>query len=93
MHFFLGSENDEPESDDEEDGIRAARKDVRKMEHSMGVGKSGRKQEKQLKQLQKEASKVSLPVRWRGISLTIETQSESRWSWSYSQFPSFGIAP
>jgi protein SDA1 len=61
LHFFLGSENDEPESEDEDDGIRSARKDVRKMEHSMGVGKSGRKQEKQLRQLQKEASKVRRP--------------------------------
>ena len=59
IHFFLGSEHDgEDEDSDEEDGIRVARKDVRSMEHRMGVGKTGRKQEKQLRSAKKDVKKV-----------------------------------
>ena len=58
MHFFLGSEDDE-EEDDEEDEVREARKDVKKMEHRLEVGKAGRKKEKALRVAKKEANKVS----------------------------------
>lgn len=57
LHFFLGSDNDEPESDDEEDAVREARRDVKSMEHKMGVTKSNRKKERQFRELQKDASK------------------------------------
>lgn len=60
IHFFLGSEHDEQaeDSSDEEGGVRDARRDVKKMQHSLEVGKKGRKKEKQLRSLQKDASKV-----------------------------------
>ncbi|WVR00187.1 hypothetical protein IAU59_007329 [Kwoniella sp. CBS 9459] len=59
LHFFLGSENDADaeDSSDEEDGIREARRGVRKMEHRMEVGKSGKKKEKILTQLKRETNK------------------------------------
>ena len=60
MHFFLGSDHDADEDDsDEADGIREARRDVKKLEHRMGVGKSGRKQGKELRAAQKDVKKVS----------------------------------
>lgn len=59
IHFFLGSETDGDEEDsDAEDGIREARKDVRKMQHSLEVGKGGRKKERLLKQVKKDENKV-----------------------------------
>ena len=59
MHFFLGSDHDAEDDDsDEEDGIREARRDVKKLEHRMGVGKSGRKQEKALRAAEKDVKKV-----------------------------------
>lgn len=58
LHFFLGSEDDENE-DDEEDEVREARKDVRKMEHRLEVGKAGKKKEKLLRQAKRDVNKVS----------------------------------
>jgi protein SDA1 len=59
IHFFLGSETDGDEEDsDAEDGIREARKDVRKMQHSLEVGKGGRRKERLLKQVKKDENKV-----------------------------------
>lgn len=61
LHFFLGSEYDgegADESDEEGDGIRSARKDVKKMEHRMKVGKSARKKEETLAALKKEHNRV-----------------------------------
>ncbi|EIW72081.1 hypothetical protein TREMEDRAFT_26437 [Tremella mesenterica DSM 1558] len=58
LHFFLGSDNDTgAESSDEEDEVREARKDVKKMQHSLEVGKTRKKKEKLLKKVQKEATK------------------------------------
>jgi protein SDA1 len=59
IHFFLGSENDaDGEDSDNEDGIREARQDVRKMEHRLEVSKKGKKKERLLKQVKKEVTKV-----------------------------------
>ncbi|WRT70245.1 uncharacterized protein IL334_007240 [Kwoniella shivajii] len=58
LHFFLGSDNEDIDSsDDEEEGIRESRRGVRKMEHRMQVGKSGRKTEKLLSAMKKETNK------------------------------------
>ena len=60
MHFFLGSEHDADEEDsDEEEGIRDARKDVRKLEHRMTVGKGGKKKDRRLQLAKKDENKVS----------------------------------
>lgn len=62
LHFFLGSETDanqEDDSSDEDGGIREARRDVKKLEHRMHVGNSGKKKERMLRQVKKEASRVS----------------------------------
>lgn len=60
IHFFLGGDNDDDASEDEDDEVNEARKDVRKMEHRLEVGKAGKKREKLLKQAKKDANKVSL---------------------------------
>lgn len=59
MHFFLGSDqnDDDGDSSDDEEGFRAARKDVRSLEHRLNVGKSGRKRKRQLDLVKKEAGK------------------------------------
>jgi protein SDA1 len=62
IHFFLGAETDADDGDsseDEDDGIRSARRDVRSMEHRMKVGKSGKKKERMLKQVKSGENKVS----------------------------------
>jgi protein SDA1 len=63
LHFFLGSETDADaeDSSDSEGEIKDARKDVRKMEHSLHVGKTRRKGEKALQLMKKEENKVRLP--------------------------------
>ncbi len=74
LHFFLGSETDAENADDssdEDDGIREARRDVKKLEHSMHVGNSGKKKERMLRQVKKEASKVSIVHLFRCIQLMI----------------------
>lgn len=58
IHFFLGSETDEVEDSDEEDGVREARRDVKSLQHKMEVGKSGRKKQRLLKEVKKDANKV-----------------------------------
>lgn len=60
MHFFLGSEDDDGEEEDEEEEVREARRDVKKMEHRLEVGKAGRKKEKALKLAKREANKVCI---------------------------------
>ncbi|ORX40596.1 SDA1-domain-containing protein [Kockovaella imperatae] len=58
MHFFLGSEHDADEEDsDDEEAIKDARKDVRKLEHRSTVGKGSRKKEKQLALAKKDEKK------------------------------------
>ncbi|KAK8853190.1 hypothetical protein IAR55_003892 [Kwoniella newhampshirensis] len=58
LHFFLGSENeDDEDSEDEEGGVREARKLARNMEHRLEVGRSGKKREKMLSQMKKDANK------------------------------------
>lgn len=61
LHFFLGSDTDGDNegSEDEEEGIREARKDVRSIEHRLQVGKSKKKKQKQLVQSKKEENRVS----------------------------------
>ncbi|KAK4685706.1 protein SDA1, partial [Tremellales sp. Uapishka_1] len=57
LHFFLGSETDadkEDSDEDEESGIRAGRRDVRKIEHRLQVGRHGRKGEKMLEKAKKD---------------------------------------
>ena len=63
MHFFLGSEDDDGEEEDEEEEVREARRDVKKMEHRLEVGKAGRKKEKALKLAKREANKVCIALR------------------------------
>jgi protein SDA1 len=61
IHFFLGSETDADDgdsSDDEEGGIREARRDVRSLEHRMKVGKGGKKKERMLKHVKSGENKV-----------------------------------
>lgn len=73
IHFFLGSDQDdgEPDSDDDENDVGQARKDIKAFQHRMNVGtKNGKKSEKMLKSLQKEASKVS-----SGADLEIRKES------------------
>nr|XP_018260886.1 protein SDA1 [Kwoniella dejecticola CBS 10117]OBR83044.1 protein SDA1 [Kwoniella dejecticola CBS 10117] len=58
LHFFLGSDNeDENETDSDEEDIREARRGVKKMEHRMEVGKSGRKKDRMLAQMKRETNK------------------------------------
>ncbi|TXT12919.1 hypothetical protein VHUM_01320 [Vanrija humicola] len=60
IHFFLGSDTDadrEDDSSDEEDAVVASRRNVKGMEHKMGVGKHGRKQQRQLEKLKSGLSK------------------------------------
>jgi protein SDA1 len=78
MHFFLGSEDDENEDEDEEDEVREARKDVKKMEHRLEVGKAGRKKEKALKLAKREANKVcfSLRMLFRDELMEVEGQEK-----------------
>nr|XP_019010319.1 protein SDA1 [Kwoniella pini CBS 10737]OCF49100.1 protein SDA1 [Kwoniella pini CBS 10737] len=58
LHFFLGSDNeDENETDSDEEEIRNARRGVKKMEHRMEVGKSGRKKDRMLAQMKRETNK------------------------------------
>jgi protein SDA1 len=60
IHFFLGSDNDDPESSDDENDIGRARKDINAFQHKLNVGNtSSRKGAKMLKTLNKEASRVS----------------------------------
>ncbi|WWC91696.1 uncharacterized protein L201_006642 [Kwoniella dendrophila CBS 6074] len=58
LHFFLGSDNeDADETDSDEENIREARRGVKKMEHRMEVGKSGRKKDRMLAQMKRETNK------------------------------------
>ena len=61
VHFFLGSERDADKEDDssEEDEVKEARRGVKKLEHSLHVGKGSKKREKALEDAKKEATKVS----------------------------------
>lgn len=88
IHFFLGSENDEEAEEEEEDEVREARKDVKKMQHSLDVGKSGRKKEKLLKLSKREANKVS-PVfdDFSARADIVETLQEASWSRRTTQLP------
>jgi len=64
IHFFLGSDNDdgEPDSDEDDNDIGRARKDINAFQHKLNVGNmSSRKGAKVLKTLNKEAHRVSLP--------------------------------
>jgi hypothetical protein len=61
IHFFLGSDNDdgEPDSDEEDNDIGRARKDINAYQHKLNVGNtSSRKGAKMLKTLHKEAHRV-----------------------------------
>ncbi|OCF77307.1 protein SDA1 [Kwoniella mangroviensis CBS 8886] len=58
LHFFLGSDNEDAEdTDSDEEEIREARRGVKKMEHRMEVGKSGRKKDRMLAQMKRETNK------------------------------------
>lgn len=62
IHFFLGSDQDdgEPDSSDDENDVGQARRDIKSYQHRLNVGNtSGRKGEKKMRALQKEASRVS----------------------------------
>lgn len=59
LHFFLGSENDdEDESDNSDDEIRAARKGIKSLEHRLKVTKGGKKKERMMRQSEKDIHKV-----------------------------------
>jgi len=59
LHFFLGSENDdEDESDNSDDEIRAARKGIKSLEHRLKVTKGGRKKDRMMRQSEKDIHKV-----------------------------------
>lgn len=84
IHFFLGSEN-EDEEDEEADEEREARKDVKKMQHSLDVGKSGRKKEKLLQQSKRDANKVSAEeIDCLAKAYWIETVEKASWTWCYT---------
>jgi len=68
IHFFLGSDNEEgePDSDEEDNDIGRARKDINAYQHKLNVGNtSSRKGAKMLKTLNKEAGRVRLALRRR----------------------------
>ena len=59
LHFFLGSENDdEDESDNSDDEIRAARKGIKSLEHRLKVTKGGKKKDRMMRQSEKDIHKV-----------------------------------
>jgi protein SDA1 len=63
IHFFLGSDNDdgEPDSDEDDNDIGRARKDINAFQHKLNVGNtSSKKGAKMLKTLHKEAHRVRL---------------------------------
>ena len=73
LHFFLGSETDADKADDSSDddgGIRDARRDVKKLEHSMHVGTGGKKKDRLLRTVKREATKVSEAILAGRIMLT-----------------------
>ncbi|WVQ84477.1 hypothetical protein IAT38_006629 [Cryptococcus sp. DSM 104549] len=58
LHFFLGSENETEDDSDDEDYEGNARRAQWKMEHRLEVNKSGKKKERVLSSLKKEAKKA-----------------------------------